>query len=79
MKPDVIAVVAYGRILPQVVLDIPPKGCINIHASLLPALRGSGPVQWAVLPGTGRDGGHSDVYGSGDGCRGHDRHPKDPR
>lgn len=37
LKPDVIAVVAYGRILPQVVLDIPPKGCINIHASLLPA------------------------------------------
>ena len=51
LKPDVIAVVAYGRILPQVVLDIPPKGCINIHASLLPALRGSGPVQWAVLRG----------------------------
>ena len=51
LKPDVIAVVAYGRILPQVVLDIPPRGCINIHASLLPALRGSGPVQWAVLRG----------------------------
>ena len=48
---DVIAVVAYGRILPQAVLDIPSRGCINIHASLLPALRGSGPVQWAVLRG----------------------------
>lgn len=49
--PDVIAVVAYGRILPQSVLDIPPMGCINIHASLLPAYRGSAPYQWAVLDG----------------------------
>lgn len=51
LAPDVIAVVAYGRILPQNVLDIPPRGCVNIHASVLPALRGSGPVQWAVLQG----------------------------
>lgn len=51
LKPDLIAVVAYGRILPQSVLDIPPKGCINIHASLLPAYRGSAPYQWAVLDG----------------------------
>lgn len=51
MAPDVIAVVAYGRILPQKVLDIPPKGCINIHASILPAYRGSAPYQWAVLDG----------------------------
>ncbi len=51
LKPDVIAVVAYGRILPQSVLDIPPKGCINIHASILPAYRGSAPYQWAVLDG----------------------------
>lgn len=51
LKPDVVAVVAYGRILPQKVLDIPPKGCINIHASLLPAYRGSAPYQWAVLDG----------------------------
>ena len=43
LKPDVIAVVAYGRILPQNVLDIPPLGCINIHASLLPEYRGSAP------------------------------------
>jgi len=46
-----VAVVAYGRILPQNVLDIPPKGCINIHASLLPQYRGSAPYQWAVLDG----------------------------
>jgi len=51
LKPDVCAVVAYGRILPQKVLDIPAKGCINIHASLLPQYRGSAPYQWAVLDG----------------------------
>ena len=51
LQPDVVAVVAYGRILPQRVLDIPPKGCINIHASLLPKYRGSAPYQWAVLDG----------------------------
>ena len=51
LRPDVIAVVAYGKILPQRVLDIPRLGCINIHASVLPELRGSGPVQWAILNG----------------------------
>ena len=51
LKPDVCAVVAYGRILPQKVLDIPVCGCINIHASLLPQYRGSAPYQWAVLDG----------------------------
>ena len=51
LQPDVVAVVAYGRILPQRVLDIPPHGCINIHASLLPQYRGSAPYQWAVLNG----------------------------
>jgi len=51
LKPDICAVVAYGRILPQRVLDIPTCGCINIHASLLPQYRGSAPYQWAVLDG----------------------------
>ena len=51
LKPDVCAVVAYGRILPQRVLDIPTWGCVNIHASLLPQYRGSAPYQWAVLDG----------------------------
>ncbi len=51
LKPDVCAVVAYGRILPQKVLDIPTKGCINVHASILPQYRGSAPYQWAVLDG----------------------------
>lgn len=51
LKPDVCAVVAYGRILPQKVLDVPVMGCINIHASILPQYRGSAPYQWAVLDG----------------------------
>ena len=51
LQPDIVAVVAYGRILPQWVLDIPAKGCVNIHASLLPQYRGSAPYQWAVLDG----------------------------
>ena len=51
LKPDVFAVVAYGRILPQRVLDIPALGAVNIHASLLPQYRGSAPYQWAVLDG----------------------------
>ena len=56
LQPDVIAVVAYGRILPQKVLDVPTKGCVNIHASLLPAYRGSAPYQWAVLDGLAETG-----------------------
>ena len=51
LKPDVCAVVAYGRILPQRVLDIAALGNVNIHASLLPQYRGSAPYQWAVLDG----------------------------
>lgn len=51
LRPDICAVVAYGRILPQSVLDVPTYGCINIHASALPAYRGSAPYQWAVLHG----------------------------
>lgn len=48
---DVFVVVAYGRILPKVLLDIPPKGCVNVHASLLPSYRGAAPIQWAVIDG----------------------------
>ncbi len=61
LEPDVVAVVAYGRILPQSVLDIPKKGCINIHASLLPKYRGSAPYQWAVLDGQ-KETGVSAMY-----------------
>jgi len=56
LQPDVVAVVAYGRILPQRVLDIAPKGFINIHTSLLPQYRGSAPYQWAVLDGLAETG-----------------------
>ena len=50
-KPDVIAVTAFGRILPPVILSLPPRGCINVHGSLLPKYRGAGPVQWAIIRG----------------------------
>ena len=56
LNPDIAAVVAYGRILPQNVLDVPKMGCINIHASVLPAYRGSAPYQWAVLDGLAETG-----------------------
>ncbi len=51
LSPDLIVVVAYGKILPQRVLELPRYGCINIHASLLPELRGAAPIQWAVING----------------------------
>ena len=51
LKPDVICVVAYGKILPQEILEIPKLGCINVHGSLLPKYRGAAPIQWAVLNG----------------------------
>ena len=51
LNPDVICVVAYGKILPKEILDIPKYGCINVHASLLPKYRGADPIQWAVLNG----------------------------
>ena len=61
LRPDICAVVAYGRILPQKVLDVPTHGCINIHASLLPKYRGSAPYQWAVLDGE-KETGVSAMY-----------------
>ncbi|MDH5429015.1 MAG: methionyl-tRNA formyltransferase [Nitrospirota bacterium] len=54
--PDVIVVAAYGRILPQVILDLPPKGCLNVHGSLLPKYRGAAPIQWAVINGESETG-----------------------
>ena len=51
LKPDVICVVAYGKILPKEILEIPKYGCINVHASLLPKYRGAAPIQWAVING----------------------------
>lgn len=54
--PDLIVVVAYGKILPKRVLELPQYGCINVHASLLPRYRGAGPIQWAILNGESETG-----------------------
>ena len=51
LKPEIIIVVAYGKILPEYVLDYPEYGCINVHGSLLPKYRGAAPIQWAVIDG----------------------------
>lgn len=51
LKPDLLITVAYGKILPKVVLDIPPLGCINVHGSLLPKYRGAAPIQWSIING----------------------------
>lgn len=56
LKPDVICVVAYGKILPKELLDIPKLGCINVHGSLLPKYRGAAPIQWAVINGEKQTG-----------------------
>lgn len=56
MNPDVICVVAYGKILPKEILEIPKYGCINLHGSILPKYRGSAPIQWAVLNGDKKTG-----------------------
>lgn len=51
IAPDAVVVVAYGKILPKEILELPPLGCINVHASLLPKYRGAAPIQWSVLNG----------------------------
>jgi methionyl-tRNA formyltransferase len=56
MKPDAMVVVGYGQIIPQSILDIPPLGIINVHASLLPKYRGAAPIQWAIARGESRTG-----------------------
>jgi methionyl-tRNA formyltransferase len=56
LKPEVMVVVGYGQIIPQAILDIPPHGIINVHASLLPELRGAGPIQWSIARGFERTG-----------------------
>lgn len=53
---DIFVVVAFGQILSQEILDMPPLGCVNIHASLLPAYRGAAPIQWAVINGEAKSG-----------------------
>ncbi|MBR5473706.1 MAG: methionyl-tRNA formyltransferase [Clostridia bacterium] len=56
LNPDVIVVVAYGKILPKEILDLPKYGCINGHASLLPKLRGASPIQWSIVTGESKTG-----------------------
>ena len=56
LAPELIAVAAYGRILPVDILDYPPFGCINVHSSLLPKYRGSAPIHWAILNGDNESG-----------------------
>jgi len=51
LQPDIIVVVAYGKILPKYILEYPELGCINVHASLLPKYRGAGPIQWCIING----------------------------
>lgn len=56
LQPDIMVVVAYGQILPQAMLDIPPYGCLNVHTSLLPKYRGAAPIQWAIADGNAETG-----------------------
>ncbi|MGN0469332.1 MAG: methionyl-tRNA formyltransferase [Acutalibacteraceae bacterium] len=56
LNPEMIVVVAYGKILPKEIIDLPEYGCINVHASLLPEYRGAAPIQWAVLDGKKKTG-----------------------
>ncbi len=56
LSPDLMVVVAYGLLLPQAVLDLPARGCVNIHASLLPRWRGAAPIQRAILAGDANTG-----------------------
>ena len=56
LKPDILAVVAYGRILPPDLLEVPRFGAVNVHGSLLPKYRGAAPIQWAVLNGDTKTG-----------------------
>lgn len=56
LKPDLIAVAAYGKILPVDILELPPLGCVNVHSSLLPRYRGAAPINWAILNGEDETG-----------------------
>jgi methionyl-tRNA formyltransferase len=56
LAPDIIVVVAYGKIVPPSILSLPPFGCVNVHASLLPQYRGAAPIQWALINGDEKTG-----------------------
>ena len=55
-QPELIVVVAYGKLLPKALIDLPPKGCINVHSSLLPKYRGAAPINWVVINGEAETG-----------------------
>ena len=71
LSPDLIVTAAFGQILPKTILDIPPLGCINVHASLLPKYRGASPIQQAIIDGEKRDRHHNHVYGCWHGYGGY--------
>lgn len=56
LRPDVMVVVGYGKVIPQAIIDIPPHGIVNVHASLLPKYRGAAPIQWAIASGETKTG-----------------------
>ena len=56
LNPDIIVVVAYGKILPERIINFPKYGCINVHASLLPKYRGAAPIQWSIINGESKTG-----------------------
>ena len=56
LEPELIVVAAYGRFLPDEILNLPPKGCVNVHSSLLPKYRGAAPINWAILKGEAETG-----------------------
>ena len=66
-NPQLIVVVAYGRILPTAVLELAPHGCLNVHYSLLPKYRGAAPAVWTILNGEEKGGGHNDEVSGEDG------------
>ena len=62
INPDLICVVAYGKIIPKEILEIPKFGCVNVHGSLLPKYRGAAPIQWAVINGDKKTRCNNNVY-----------------
>ena len=78
IRPDAIIVVAYGRIIPRWMLDLPRLGNINLHGSLLPKYRGAAPIQWADREWRARDRRHHDAHRRGPGYGRHAAGARDP-
>jgi len=56
LSPDMVVLAAFGQIIPKDILDIPPRGCLNVHPSLLPKYRGAAPINWSLINGDGKTG-----------------------